>query len=185
MTTLTDRPSTALLVVDMQHEVLATTHEPDTVVANINTLVDRAREADVPVIWVQHHDENLPVESDGWQLVDELVPHDGEPVVAKSYGDSFESTDLEAVLGERKVGRLVVTGAHTDACIRSTLHGALARGYDVTLVADAHTTADLRQFGSPMSPEEAITYTNIYWSVSRAPGRTCTTVPTAELSFAG
>ena len=67
----------------------------------------------------------------------------------KSYGDSFEATDLESVLAEREVGRLIVTGAESDACIRSTLHGAFTRGYDVTLVGDAHTTSDKTQWGAP------------------------------------
>ena len=73
----------------------------------------------------------------------------------KHYGDSFEDTDLESLLAEHQVGRLVVTGAQTDACIRSTLHGALVRGYDVTLVEDAHTTEDLRQWGVPLRPSRS------------------------------
>ena len=67
-------------------------------------------------------------------------PAAGRAADAKRYGDSFEATDLEPVLAERGVGRLIVTGAQTDACMRSTLHGAFVRGYDVTLVDDAHTT---------------------------------------------
>ena len=55
----------------------------------------------------------------------------------KTFPDSFEDTDLEEVLAKAGVGRLVVAGAQTDECIRSTIHGAFARGYDVTLVGDA------------------------------------------------
>ena len=101
----------------------------------------------------------------------------------KRYGDSFEDTDLEALLAEREVGRLVVTGAQTDACIRSTLHGALVRGYDATLVEDAHTTEDLRQWGVPVSPDQVIAHTNIYWSWTEAPGRKGTVQPAAEIDF--
>ena len=183
MTALTNRPNTALLVIDMQRDVLANAHEVEAVVANINTLVDKARAESVPVVWVQHSDADLPEGSDGWQYVDELVRNDDEPLVRKSFGDSFEDTDLESVLAERNVGRVVVTGAQTDACIRSTLHGALVRGYDATLVADAHTTEDMRQWGSPLSPEQAIAYTNLYWSFSSAPGRSGDVVPTAEVAF--
>ena len=182
MTSLTDRPHTALLVVDVQQDVVAQAHDRDGVVANIASLVDRARSAGTPVVWVQHSDDGLPRDSDGWQLVPELSPGDGEPLVHKTYGDSFEETDLEAVLAERKVGRLVVAGAQTDACIRSTLHGALVRGYDATLVADAHTTEDQTSWGAP-PPQDVIAHTNRYWKYSSAPGRRGDTVPTAEVDF--
>jgi nicotinamidase-related amidase len=183
MTTLSDRPNTALLVIDVQNGVVANAHDRDGVIANINSLVDKARTEDVPVVWVQHNDENTPRGSDGWQYVPELVRRDSEPVVHKSYGDSFEATDLETVLAERGVGRLVVTGAQTDACIRSTIHGAFARGYDVTLVGDAHTTEDLTGYGAP-PPELVIAHTNLYWRYQDAPGRRAGTVGTAEVSFA-
>lgn len=184
MTTLPDRPNTALLVIDMQQGVVGDAWEVDRVVGNIRSLVERARAAAVPVIWVQHSDDDLIEGSDPWRYIPELVPTDGEPLVHKRYGDSFEATDLEAVLADRGVGHLVVTGAQTDACIRSTLHGALVRGYDTTLVADAHTTEDLRPWGGPIAPADAVAYTNLYWSWSSAPGRRGGTVPTAEVDFA-
>jgi nicotinamidase-related amidase len=184
MTSLSDRPNTALLVVDMQEGVVGDAYEVDRVVSNIASLVNRARETNVPVIWVQHSDEELEKGSDAWQLVPAFEPADHEPVVHKQYGDSFEETDLESLLADRGVGRLVVTGAQTDACIRSTLHGALARGYDATLVGDAHTTEDMREWGSPLAPEQAIAYTNMYWGFSNAPGRSGTPVSSAEVDFA-
>ena len=184
MTTLADRPNTALLVIDMQRGIVGDAYEVERVVANINTLVGKARSEDVPVIWVQHSDDELEEGSDGWQYVPELTRKDDEPLVHKRYGDSFEETDLESVLSERKIGRVVVTGAQTDECIRSTLHGALVRGYDATLVGDAHTTEDLRQWGSPVAPDQAIGYTNLYWKYSKAPGRAGGTVATAEVDFA-
>jgi hypothetical protein len=101
----------------------------------------------VPVVWVQNSDEQLARGSDGWQIVSELTPGDAEPLVEKNYGDSFEDTSPEAVLSGLGVGRLVVVGAQTDWCVRSTLHGALARGYDATLVSDAHTTEDQTEWG--------------------------------------
>jgi nicotinamidase-related amidase len=182
MTTLPDRPNIALLVVDVQNGVVAGSHNRDEIIANINTLVDKARDEDVPVIWVQHASDNLVTGSDEWQYVPELSRRDSEPLVQKSYGDSFEDTDLEAVLAERGVGRLVVTGAQTDACIRSTLHGAFTRGYDVTLVGDAHTTEDLTAYGAP-PPEQVVAHTNLYWQFQRAPGRQAGTVETAGISF--
>jgi nicotinamidase-related amidase len=182
MTTLPDRPATALLVIDVQNGVVAGAHDRDRVVGNIGRLVDKARAAGTPVVWVQHCDEGLPRDSDGWQYVPELPHGDAEPVVHKSYGDSFEDTDLEQVLAERKVGRLVVAGAQTDACIRSTLHGAIVRGYDATLVSDAHTTEDLTEWGAP-PPDQVIAFTNLYWSDHRAPGRSAGTVTTDAVEF--
>ncbi len=184
MTTLDNRPNTALLVIDVQNGVVTGNHERDAVVANVATLVDRARAADVPVVWVQHSDQGMPVDSDAWQLVPELHRADGEPLVRKTYGDSFEDTDLEDVLRRLQVGRLLVAGAQTDMCIRSTLHGAFTRGYDATLVSDAHTTEDLTEWGAP-SPDLVIAHTNMYWDNQRAPGRTAGTVTTADADFTG
>ncbi|MEZ5244518.1 MAG: isochorismatase family protein [Acidimicrobiales bacterium] len=182
MTTLTDRPSTGLLVIDMQNDVVRDSPNRDAVVANIATLVDRARREGIVVVWIQHHDEGLVPDSDGWQYVPELVRMENEPLVHKSYGDSFESTTLETVLADHAIGHLVVAGAQTDACVRSTLHGAFTRGYDVTLVSDAHTTEDLTEYGAP-PPDQVITHTNLDWGFQSAPGRTASTAATAEIEF--
>jgi len=182
VTTLDNRPHTALLVVDVQNGVVAGAHESESVVTNVNNLVQRARRAQVPVVWVQHSDDGLARGSDDWRIVPELTPGDAEPLVEKNYGDSFEDTTLETVLSGLGVGRLVVVGAQTDACIRSTLHGALARGYDATLVGDAHTTEDHTEWGAP-PPDQVIAHTNLYWSYQTAPGRTAGTVETKDVEF--
>ena len=184
MTTLENRPNTALIVIDVQNGVVPPgNHAREQVVGNIATLVDKARSAEVPVVWVRHSDEGLVLGSDDWQIVSELSPADSDPIIEKLYGDSFEDTDLESVLGELGVGRLIVSGAQSDACIRSTLHGAFVRGYDTTLVSDAHTTEDLTEWGAP-SPDQVISHTNLYWGFQKAPGRTAGTVETAEVDFA-
>jgi nicotinamidase-related amidase len=183
MTTLSDRPNTALLVIDVQNGVVGGAYNRDEMIANINTLVDKARAEDVAVIWVQHADDDLPQGSDKWQYVPELVRDESEPLVHKNYGDSFEDTDLESLLAARGVGRIVVTGAQTDACVRSTLHGAITRGYDTTLVGDAHTTEDLTAYGAP-SPDQVVAHTNLYWKWQRAPGRRGDTVATSDVDFA-
>ena len=182
MTTLTDRPRAALLVIDVQNDVMSGTHNRDGVIANIVALVDKARAEDVPVVWVQHSGDEMPKGSDGWRYVPELTQDPSEPVVHKRYPDAFEETDLEVVLAERKVGRLVVAGAQTDECIRSTLHGAVVRGYDATLVGDAHTTEDLTEWGAP-PPDKVIDHTNLYWGNHAAPGRTAGTVSTGSVTF--
>jgi nicotinamidase-related amidase len=182
MSTLENRPNTALIVIDVQNGVVAAAHERDAVVANVGRLVEKARRERIPVVWVQHSDKGLERGSDDWRIVPELTPGQAEPLVEKSYGDSFENTNLETVLSGLGVGRLVVVGAQTDACIRSTLHGAFVRGYDATLVSDAHTTEDQTQWGAP-PPDQVIAHTNLYWTYQTAPGRTAGTVETEDVEF--
>jgi nicotinamidase-related amidase len=184
MSTFENRPNTALLVIDVQNGVVANGYQRDDVVANIASLVEKARAADVPVVWVQHDAEDLPKGSDAWQLVPELIPTDDEARVEKQYGDSFEATNLEGVLANLKVGSLVVTGAQSDACVRSTLHGAVVRGYDTVLVSDAHTTEDLSEYGAP-PPDKVIAHTNLYWTYQKQPCRVAGTVTTEDVDFNG
>src|SRR4029450_4015008 len=106
VTTLSDRPHTALVVIDVQNGVVDEAHERDAVVANISRLVDRAREKGVPIVWVQHSDDGLEKGSDAWEYVPELTRTDSEPLVHKTFGASFEATDLEEVLAPAGVGRL-------------------------------------------------------------------------------
>src|ERR1700730_2910944 len=182
MSTLANRPNTALLVVDVQNGVVGGAHERDTVVANVGSLIEKARREQVPVVWVQHSDQGLARGSDDWGIFPELAPADAEPLVEKNYGDSFEDTTLETVLSGLGVGRLVVVGAQTDACIRSTLHGAFVRGYDAILVSDAHTTEDQTAWGAPPA-DKVIAHTNLYWKYQTAPGRTAGTVETKNVDF--
>jgi nicotinamidase-related amidase len=184
MTTLSDRPNTALMVIDVQNGAVAEAHQRDVVVANISAVVDKAREQGVPIVWVQHSDNQLEKGSHAWEYVPELVRQDSEPLVHKTFGDSFEGTDLEDVLAKAGVGHLVVTGAQTDACIRSTIHGAFTRGYDVTLVSDAHTTEDQSEWGAP-PPDKVIAHTNLYWQEQAAPGRTAGVTETKDVTFGG
>src|SRR6202035_2205399 len=166
MSKLENRPNTALLVVDVQNGVVGGAHERD------------------PVVWVQHSDKGLARGSDDWKIVPELTPSAAEPVVEKNYCDSFEDTTLETVLSGLGVGRLIVVGAESDACIRSTLHGAFVRGYDATLVSDAHTTGDRTAWGAP-PPDQVIAHTNLYWTYQTAPGRTAGTIKTRDVDFGG
>ena len=184
MTTLANRPNTAVLVIDVQTGAVAGAYERDAVVENIGAVVEKARAAGIPVVWVQHSSDHLVQGTEDWQIVPELSPGANEPLVHKRYPDSFEETTLEPVLAELAVGRLVVVGAQTDQCVRSTLHGALVRGYDATLVSDAHTTEDLSPWGAP-PPELVIAHTNLYWGNHEAPGRTAGTVETNDVDFAG
>lgn len=183
MTTFVDQPNTALIVIDVQNGVVKDAYQRDTVVANIGRLVEKARRQGTPVIWVRHSSADLVKGSDDWRIVRELVPHDSEPLVEKEYGDSFEDTNLTDILSDLAVGRLIVVGALTDACVRSTLHGAFVRGYDTVLVSDAHTAPDRTALGAP-PPDKVIAHTNLYWSRQKAPGRVAGTVTTDEVDFA-
>ena len=183
MSTLEGRTNTALLVVDVQNDVVGGAYERDAVVGRIATLVDRARAAGVPVVWVQHNDPELVRGTDGWAIVPELVPTEGEAHVDKQHGDSFEGTDLEEILAGLGVGGLVVAGAETDACIRSTIHGAFARGYDTTLVSDAHTAGDKTAWGAP-PVDQVIAHTNLYWQFQSGPGKTASVVTADDVAAA-
>lgn len=182
MTTLANRPSTALLIIDMQNNVVKDAYARDTVIGNIATLIDKARAEKVPVIWIQHSNDSMPEGSEGWRYVSELQRLDSEPLVPKRYGDAFEDTSLESVLAGLSVGHLVVSGAETDACIHSTIYGAFVRGYDVTLVSDAHTAQDKTAWGAPAVPQ-VIAHMNLCWRFQTAPGRTAQALPTSEVTF--
>ncbi len=182
MTALPDRPNTAVLVIDVQVDVVAKAHNRQEVLDHINSVIAKARAAAIPVIWIQHADEGLPTGTAGWEYVPELERAEGETLIHKNYGDSFEGTSLEEELRRLGVGRLVVTGAQTDACIRSTLHGAIVRGYDATLVSDAHTTDDYTEYGLPPA-DKVIAHTNSYWSHQSAPGRVGGTISSDQLAF--
>lgn len=182
MTTLQERPNTALLVIDVQQGVLEGACRREEVIANIAALVRNARAAGTAVVWIQHADAQLERGSANWEYVAELKRLDEEPLVHKNFGDSFEATTLEAELAAAGAGHLVVAGAQTDACVRSTIHGAFARGYDVTLVGDAHTTSDLSAFGAP-PPEQVIAHTNLYWQYQQAPGRIAAVTATRDVVF--
>lgn len=182
MSTLEGRQGSALVVIDLQNDVVAKAHAREAVLANVVRLIGRARRESVPVIWIQHHDDDVLRGTPGWELVPELTRSQGEPLVEKNHGDSFEGTDLGTVLAQLGVGHLVVVGAQTDFCIRSTLHGAFTRGYDVSLVGDAHTTDDSTALGAP-PPDQLINHTNLYWAQQTAPGRSADVVQTAQVTF--
>ena len=178
-----DRSGTALLVIDVQAGVVGDAYQRDEVVANINTAIAKARAASVPVIWVQHADEWMAIDSDDWQLVTELVPVDGDSFIRKSYKSSFESTNLDDVLAELGVGHLVITGAQSDNCVRHTTHAALERGYDITLVQDAHTTSDGEWDHGPLLARTIIDELNRSFHDYDVPGRHTVATPVAALTF--
>jgi len=179
---MADRPNSALLVIDVQNDVVAAAHQRNAVIANFKQLVRSARAADAPVIWVQHDDEELPAETDGWHIVPELQPQPSELIIRKNFRDSFDATSLQADLDERDVGRLVVTGAQTDFCVRWTLQGALSRGYDTVLVGDAHTTDETSPASMP-NGAQIIAHTNSVWASQTHPTVTAEVAAAADVAF--
>lgn len=166
-----DRSNTSLVVVDVQVDVIGSCINAAQTITNIAALVDRARAARIPVIWVRHNaDAELVSGTDGWQIVPELVPAEDEAIVEKRYGDSFADTDLADRLAQVGADAVVLCGAQTDACIRSTFYGGIYRGYPVTLVTDAHTTEDMREWGVGFAPTESINVLNAQAAHTVLPG---------------
>ena len=192
MTTDSSRTS-ALLVIDVQNANTAEGYRRDEVIDRIRGLIDKAKAEGAPVLWVQHSHPGSPLEegSEGWEIVEKVRPGAGETVVAKRYLDSFVETPLREHLDELGVGHLVICGAATDACIRSTSQRAQIEGYDVTLVADGHTT-DVGPWPLPLpdgteipiGAEQMIAYTNFFVADTEYPGVTTQVVPAAEVEFA-
>ncbi|WP_139978104.1 isochorismatase family protein [Nocardioides litoris] len=182
--------TTALLVIDVQQGNTAEAWDRDGVVGRIRGLIDRAQSDGVPVLWVQHEAGPFKPGSDPWQIVEEVRPGDGDPVIGKQYLDAFAETDLKQRLETLGAGRLVLCGAATDACIRTTAARAQVEGYDVVLVADGHTTAEgpwelPLPDGTPVAvgAKEMIAYTNFTVADTEYPGVTTEVVPAAEVTW--
>lgn len=174
----------ALLVVDAQAGVLADVWNRERVVANLQALVSSARSSGTPVIWVQHASTDLPRGSAVWRLAPEFEPRDDEPVIHKIHNSAFAGTDLEALLRARGVNQIVLAGAATNWCVRATAFAAIERGYDLTLVGDAHsTTPSTLPDGRPVPAEMIVAEFNdgIRWLA--APGVRTAVVDTAKVDF--
>jgi nicotinamidase-related amidase len=165
------RNQSALLVIDVQVNVVADAFKRDEKISNMVFAVEKARKASIPVVWVRHSAEDLPLKSDGWQIVPELKPLSNEQIVEKLYGSSFEATNLEALLEQLKVGHLYICGAQTNNCVRHTSHAAFERGYDVTLIADAHTTSGFEWNGYVVDAASTIDEQNTNFMRYELPGR--------------
>ena len=184
MATVRGGQQAALLVVDVQVGVVARAWDRDRVVGNVALSMARARAQGVPVIWVQHHDADLPRDSADWPWVPELQPAEGELRIHKTHNSAFEQTTLEAELAQRGVSHIVLAGASTNWCIRATAYAALERGYDLTLVQDAHTTQDTPlEAGEHIAAAHIVRDLNIAMTWLSYPGRTNGIAPAATLDF--
>ncbi|MGO4958088.1 isochorismatase family protein [Luteococcus sp. Sow4_B9] len=177
------RTGDALLVVDVQVGVMASLWQSRRVIDTISDLVGRARVAGTPVVWVRHQSAGFTPGSDEWQIVPELIPEMGEPVIDKRHGDAFAETDLEDVLASLGAGHVWLVGAQSDFCVRSTLFGALYRGLDVTLVEDAHTTEDASYENLPLPAELLVATINRLAWTTRLPGVSSRVATASEVVF--
>ncbi len=175
-----------LLVVDVQVDVVKGAWDASRIVGNVALAVERAHAQNVPVIWVQHNDEDLVKESPEWQWAPELVPAAGELLIHKNFNSSFEQTPLDAELAKLGTTHIVLAGCATNWCIRATAYGALERGYDLTLVKDAHTTKTMDlDSGEKIEAATLVQDLNIAMAWLSYPGRKNTTAKAEELVFAG
>jgi nicotinamidase-related amidase len=185
MATIREGKKAVLMVVDVQVGVMQSAWDSPRVIQNIVNAVEKARRQGVPVIWVQHADGELVYGSPEWQIVPELAPAGGETRIYKGFNSSFEQTPLEEIMSRLGATHIVLTGAATNWCIRATAYAALERGYDLTLVKDAHTTGTIEfQDGSKIEAENIITELNIAMQWLSYPGRKNSAVSVEEIDFA-
>jgi nicotinamidase-related amidase len=148
--------TTALLIIDVQNAIVQGSAVParqksidaalDAVVARLQSVQQRARAAGVPVVLVQHDGgtgDPLERGTEGWKLRREIAPLPGETVVEKKSCDSFFETDLAARLQAASIDHLVIGGCMTQYCVDTTARRAVSLGFDVTLLEDGHSTADM------------------------------------------
>lgn len=185
MATVRAGSNAVLLVVDVQVGVMSESWDASRIIQNVARAVERARTAGVPVIWVQHSDKDLVYGSPQWQWVPELMPENGEPLIHKQFNSSFEKTTLDEHLATLGATHIALAGAATNWCIRATAYGALDRGYDLTLLKDAHTTGTMElEDGMKIEAAHVVRELNIAMTWLSYPGRATSTAATEEVDFA-
>lgn len=184
MASIRDTDKTALLIVDMQVAVMDSAWDEAAIIANASLAVKKARESDVPVIWIQHTNKKMVHGSHGWQMVPELTPYADEISLDKQFNSAFEKSSLEDTLDHRNISHIFLAGALTNWCIQSTAYTALDRGYDLTLISDAHTTGDIiLENGEIIKALDIIREFNIVIAGVRYPGRTNQVTRAQDLVF--
>jgi nicotinamidase-related amidase len=175
---MSNRPgsATALLVIDMQVGVMSGCADAGGTLTRAHAVTERARGAGVLVIWVQD-EQDFPRHSASWELAPPLAPQPGEARIFKAYRDAFADTELTDVLAAAGASRLLLAGAQSDFCVRTAGQSAAARGFDVTLIADAHTTWDTELKDVTIPAAAIVAHTNHYFAGLRYPGQTFTVEP--------
>lgn len=185
MATVRQGSQGVLLVVDVQVGVMDEAWDSERIIKNVARAVERARSEGVPVVWVQHSEDELPYGSPQWMWVPELVPAEGEPLIHKSFNSSFEQTELSDELAKLGATHVALAGASTNWCIRATAYGALDLGYDLTLIEDAHTTGPIElDNGTKIEASNIIDELNVCMTWVSYPGRTNGTATAEKVAFA-
>jgi len=184
MATIRAGSQAVLLIVDVQVGVMSGTWNAPQVINNIATAVEKARAHNVPVIWVQHADDELVSGSADWQIVPELSPAQDETQIHKQFNSAFEQTELDNLLAQMDTSHIVLAGAATNWCIRATAYGTLERGYDLTLIEDAHTTMTMDlENGVKIDAQTLIRELNIAMTWLTYPGRVNSAVSIDQIDF--
>jgi nicotinamidase-related amidase len=173
----------ALIVIDMQRDVMATCPAAEPVLITVNGLIADSRRCGAPLVFVRHQDEDLPAGSDAWQLDPRLDHRDGDTVVEKTFRDAFAATELDGVLQRLGTGRLVITGAHSDFCVQTTALSALVHGYDIALVADGHAAEPTIVAGTRLDAATVTGFVNARMATLHYPDRDVEVLPAAEVLF--
>lgn len=156
----------ALLIIDMQRGSFkpeTPRHDANGVVNRINLLSDYFRLNRNPVIFIQHDgsklNEYMPGTSE-WRILSSLNQKPEDKIVSKTANDSFYNSELDAILKEKNIKELVITGCATDFCVDATIRSALSRDYKVTIIEDCHTTANRPH----ITAEKVIEHHNWIWA---------------------
>jgi nicotinamidase-related amidase len=176
---------TGVLVIDVQQGLCEgedKAHDCDGLIAKINHVTQQARAAGVPVIFIQHESEAGYLEhgTAAWQLADGLQVAQKDLRIRKTTPDAFLRTSLDAVLKERSIDHLIICGMHTEFCVDTTTRQALARGFPVTLVSDAHTSAG----NSALTAQQVIAHHNATLTNISSFGPRVTATPCSTLTIA-
>ncbi|MGW7280214.1 isochorismatase family protein [Streptomyces sp. NPDC054844] len=176
----------ALLVIDMQHAMAAIAHRAAETVAVIAGLSERARAAGVAVVTVRHRGDEVVPGTQGWRVVPEPAPREGEPVIGRTTPDGFLATDLDETLKAPGVTEMIVTGVATEVCVDTTVRQVLSRGYDLVLVAGGHITSrrSAVDAGELVPADRSVAqYDTVYRTIGR-PGRRIRVRAAVDVDFA-
>jgi len=134
---------TALLIIDIQKGLFQRSipiYKEEEFLNNINILENKARLANVPVIYIQHDNQSfLKKNTEGWELHPQLNYRNGDLLIYKNQGNAFKNTVLKIELDKCNVTNLLITGLVSQGCVKASCIGAKELGYNVILIKDGHT----------------------------------------------
>lgn len=175
---------TALLIIDVQlgifmrkeYDGMAVYHE-EIFINNLKALIQKAKNANVPVIYIQHMYKDFPLMEKGqplWEVHPEIKPAQDDIVIEKHHADAFLDSVLDETLKNHHITNLVITGLQTAYCVDTTCRRAFSKGYKNVLISDGHSTLD----SDILSAEQIIAHHNSVLSSQFAELKT-----TSEIEF--